>query len=264
VPGGIGPPEALTALDVATIDAFLNAQRRAIAGTRQRVESRADMIWRALPEPDRAAFRVASDGVPCPADVAESAAYRWRRAAWIAVIGGTPRAPFEVATPPETAITLQAAIGGLATIEIDALRQAFDTWWTAFQELARRTIAERVRERIEATAARVHAGPAQSPDSARRRRIANAESKMVNLHRQLDDAFRPLAPVCGACTRETGGCCTITVPLLWREADFHLLGTGSGDVPDPVAMPPGACPFLGTDGCRVASERRPYICRTFL
>ena len=52
------------------------------------------------------------------------------------------------------------------------------------------------------------------------------------------ERFRGLGPVCGACTRETGGCCSLTVPLLWREADFRLMALG-GRAPGVPGRPRG-------------------------
>jgi hypothetical protein len=94
--------------------------------------------------------------------------------------------------------------------------------------------------------------------------VREAEQRSIAIHRGLDERFRGLGPVCGACTRETGGCCSLTVPLLWREADFRLMALGETRVPGPERATPGACPFLTGEGCGLPSDRRPHICRSFL
>jgi hypothetical protein len=105
---------------------------------------------------------------------------------------------------------------------------------------------------------------ARPPSRAEIERIRAAAERAVAAQRALDVRFVPLGPVCGACTRDTGGCCSLTVPLLWREADYRLLALGPDDVPRPSDETSGACPFLGREGCRLPADRRPHICRAFL
>jgi hypothetical protein len=95
-------------------------------------------------------------------------------------------------------------------------------------------------------------------------RVRAAEARLTASHRRLDGHFVPLGPICERCTRDTGGCCSLTVPLLWREADYRLLALGGGGMPEPLDETSGACPYLGPNGCRLPSERRPHICRSFL
>jgi hypothetical protein len=95
-------------------------------------------------------------------------------------------------------------------------------------------------------------------------RVRAAAQRAVAAQGKLDRRFEQLGPVCGACTRETGGCCSLTVPLLWREADYRLLAIGSAELPEPSDATVGACPFLGLEGCRLPADRRPHICRSFL
>jgi hypothetical protein len=268
----------------ASVEAFLQFQRQAVAGARYAVELDADATWSALEDSRRATFR---SSVASRAHEADEIAL-WRRAWWLHAIGGRPRAPFEIATPME-----------LATLLVDALRvtlapgappaelpREIDAWWTALTVESRARIAAYTNDRVAGAGRRLRqegvlpGGQPAIPDKEESRRgkrrgrrppsraeierVRAAGEGAVAAERALDLRFVRLGPVCGACTRETGGCCSLTVPLLWREADYRLLALGDADVPAPDPQTPGACPFLGPQGCRLPSERRPHICRTFL
>jgi len=273
----------------ATIDAYLGFQRAAVAAARREMEEVGTAFWERLSEAERAQFASAAGE---PADV-EGA---WRRVFWLYAIGGKARAPFEVGIRPEMASTLMAALGPLR-LPVE-LPQEVDRWWRALLERCRGRIAAYVGERVVGAGKRLAAEEvlpaAGSGFDSRRgdlegdglegdervgrrrgrgkrrasgaevRRVQGAEERVVAAHRELDHQFSELGPVCGVCTRETGGCCSLTVPLLFREPDFRLLALGGAVVPSPLAETQGQCPFLGPMGCRLPSERRPLICRSFL
>lgn len=269
----------------ASVDGFLAYQREAIATARSLVDEQAESAWSRLSAERQDRFveplvdlMIESGTVPL-----------WRRAWWLHAIGGTPRAPFETGTAPEKARRLVNALSrSLAPAGPPSeLPQQVNAWWRKLTSGCREHIVEYVAERVvgsnhrltqeglvgedrvvELAARRAPSRPprpAKRPfGEAERRRVRQAEGAMLVLHRRLDQRFAILEPVCGACTRETGGCCSLTVPLLWREADYRLLALGDADVPSPDPATAGACPFLGELGCRLPSERRPHICRSFL
>lgn len=268
----------------ATIDAYLGFQRAAVAAARREMEEVGMAFWVRLSEAERTRFAMAA-GETGDVDGA------WRRAFWLYAIGGKARAPFEIGIRPEMASTLMAALGPLRLPA--EVPQALDHWWGGLLERCRGRIAAYVRERVVGAERRLAAeGVMPAADSgfdstrsdaeggervgrrrgrgkrrasgAEVRRVRMAEERVVAAHRELDHQFSELGPVCGVCTRETGGCCSLTVPLLFREPDFRLLALGGAVVPSPVAETRGQCPFLGPTGCRLPSERRPHICRSFL
>jgi hypothetical protein len=268
----------------ASVEAFLRFQRQAVAGARYAVELDADATWSALDASRRAAFR---SSVANRAHEADETAL-WRRAWWLHAIGGRPRAPFEIATPTELAELLVHALHvtfapGAPPAELPT---EIDAWWAAITVESRARIAAYTSDRVAGAGRRLRQEgvlpggqpSARDGDALRRgkrrgrrppsraevERVRTAEERAVAAERALDLRFIRLSPVCGACTRETGGCCSLTVPLLWREADYRLLALGNADVPAPDPQTAGACPFLGPEGCRLPSERRPHICRTFL
>jgi hypothetical protein len=285
------PFERVPGNGFASVDAYLQFQRAAVGLARRAVEAEADAAWQALGASSRERFRVGSGD---PGDLAAA----WRRAWWIWAIGGRPRAPFEIGTSREHADGLIAALRPLAPPP--ELPAAVERWWRELTARARERIAGYVAARVAgsarrlaedgvmdaAEAARLAAAvpeapapteaapdPAGAPSGrpsrrgisrAQARRVRAAEQQSVAIHRALDERFRGLGPVCGACTRETGGCCSLTVPLLWREADFRLMALGRTAVPAADGATPGACPFLSLEGCGLPSERRPHICRSFL
>lgn len=265
----------------ATVDAYLRVQRAIVAIARRVVDADADSIWRDLDESARDRFDTARDGI-------DDALTAWRRAWWLHVIGGHPRAPFEIATSAERAERLLHALGAVfsaGTLPTDRPAE-FERWWRELQAETRRRISAYVAARVASAERRLAAdglrgqppvATIETPDDVeskrrRSRRVSRADRERIRLaaeravaaHRELDHLFHRLGPVCAACTQESGGCCSLTVPLLWREADFQLLAMGDAIVPEPLAETAGACPFLGPAGCRLPSERRPHICRTFL
>lgn len=266
----------------ASVEAFLQLQRQAVAGARYAVELDGDAAWSQLDEARRECFRSAVAG---HADGEPSAL--WRRAWWIHAIGGRPRAPFEIGTSAELAERLVEALRvTFAPLGPPAeLPTEIERWWVALTAESRARIGAYTAARVAGAARRLRgegvlgdgeaeAPPIEEPRRGKRgrrppsradlRRVREAADRAVAVHRSLDRRFAVLGPVCGACTRETGGCCSLTVPLLWREADYRLLALGAADVPEPDARTAGACPFLGLEGCRLPSERRPHICRSFL
>lgn len=296
-----GPP-ALPGLDeiggatFASIDAFLGFQRAAVRAARLVYEADAAAVWAGLGDGARAAFARDLGAAP------EALPDLWRRAWWLNAIGGAPRAPFEIATTAELAATLLGALrAAVPELPIDR-RDAFDAWWGRLIAAARQRIAAYTAARVAGAARRLAgenliaaesaarladsavlradpvlsrrehlAVPTDRPASSARRRgrksgrrVLDAAAEMVAAHRQLDGRFGELGAVCASCTRETGGCCSLTVPLIWREADFRLLALGGVEVPAPLDATAGACPFLGDQGCRLPAERRPHICRSFL
>ena len=262
-------PAELGGGDFATIDAFLAFQKNAVQGARQVVDRYANDYWNALDGARQQAFTDSTMDIP-PISIPVSS---WRRAWWLHTIGGQPRAPFETATNPSTAEQFRVALGdALAPVEPpDWPRRAFADWWYSFIEYCRMLIAAQVDTRIVQSRLAIAAIPlsrtansGRKANKATQDRFALAEKKAMEIHRTLDKKFESIGSVCGACTRETGGCCTLTVPLIWREADFRLLALGSGSVPVPEKETAGACPFLGTIGCRLPADRRPFICRSFL
>ncbi len=269
-----------TALHFSSIDGYLQQQRQVVASLRALYDEDATRAWHALSPVQRERFAGALGR-----DIALPER-EWNRAWWLHAIGGEPRAPFVTGLSSADGATLIAALTGALDPDGPPLdrRAAFDVWWTAMIERCRDLIARYVDERIQGARRRLidegilesdAAKAAQSPGAIRharrsrrgvgdRQRIRAADQTCVNLHRALDLRFVPLQPVCGACVRSTGGCCTITVPLIWRENDFRLLAF---DAPPPVVPDralAGACPFLGASGCRLPSDRRPHICRSFL
>jgi len=268
------------ALHFSSIDGYLQQQRQVVASLRAFYDADAARIWNALSPVQRARFAGALGR-----DVALPER-EWNRAWWLHAIGGTPRAPFVTGLSPEDGAVLFAALSAALdpAVPPSDRRAAFEAWWAALIERCRALIARYVDERIQGARRRLLdegvleadvATGTQSPGAIRharrsrrgvgdRQRIRASEQACLDLHRALDLRFRPLQPVCGACVRQTGGCCTITVPLIWRENDFRLLAfdTPAPMVPDPALA--GACPFLGASGCRLPSERRPHICRSFL
>ncbi len=275
----------ITGAEFASIDAFLQFQRAAVAGARYAVELDADAAWCALdPAAQRRFLAVVPDIV-----ARHGQAAAWRRAWWLLAIGGRPRAPFEVGTPTEQAEALIAALAAAyephepphdRTEEIDG-------WWRALTAQVRGHIARYTADRVHAARHRlavegvfgepVDAGEPttrtqrrgkkhrqHAPSRAALRRLHDADRRAVAAQRALSRRFQPLGPVCGACTRETGGCCSLTVPLLWREADYRLMALGAVEPPSPNDDTPTGCPFLGAAGCRLPAERRPHICRAFL
>ncbi|TAK24635.1 MAG: hypothetical protein EPO26_05310 [Chloroflexota bacterium] len=270
-------------LHFASIDAFLLQQREIVAEIRRVYERDADLTWESLDFASRQRFASNIEDLLVSLGGAQGA---WRRAWWLHAIGSSPRAPFETATRPEHAARL-----------VTALRQpyapgqppgdrpaALDAWWSDMTTRFRAYIARHTSLRVAAARHRLateglmdvaHATPPpsramvhQNRRSRRgatdRQRIREAESECVATHQTLDRAFAPLGPVCGACTAETGGCCSLTVPLIWREVDFRLLAMDDRPLPEPSTEIPTACPFLGETGCRLPSDRRPHICRVFL
>jgi hypothetical protein len=286
---GPSPPPGLflpiPAPTFASVDGYLAYQREAVAAVRAIFDQDADRAWEALPPEGRDRFVQALLDLM----LEHGSAALWRRAWWLHAIGGRPRAPFETGTPPEAAGRLGRALSAaLAPSPAPAdRREAVEAWWRDLLALCRWHIADHVARRVAGAGRRLAAeevlppssvdapaladGPAGRPKpprrpltDAERRRVRAAEGEMVALHRRLDGRFVPLGPVCAACTRETGGCCSLTVPLLWREADYRLMAVGGVRPPEPSAETPGQCPFLGDRGCRLPSERRPHICRSFL
>jgi hypothetical protein len=269
----------------ASVDGYLAYQREAVAGARALLDRDADLAWERTPIEGRDRFVQALLDLM----LEHGTAALWRRAWWLHAIGGRPRAPFESATPPEVAGRLVRALAAaLAPQPPPANRpEALAGWWRELIALCREHIASHVADRIAGAGLRLAAEgligaadadglaegrpavrppkpPKRPPTEAERRRMRAAETEMLRLHRRLDQRFVTLGPVCAACTRETGGCCSLTVPLLWREPDYRLLAMGGVRPPAPAAGTPGACPFLGEHGCRLPSERRPHICRSFL
>jgi hypothetical protein len=280
---GTGLP--IPAPTFASVDGFLAYQREAVASMRTLLDQDADRAWDALPIEGRDRFvQVLLDLM-----IEHGTTPLWRRAWWLHAIGGRPRAPLESGTPPERAGRLVRALASALAPEEPPIdrREAVEAWWRELLAVCREHIASHVAERVagaghrlaaegvlgpadaealaaEAALARPPKPPRRPLTEAERRRVRAAETEMVRTHRRLDERFVPLGPVCAACTRETGGCCSLTVPLLWREADFRLLAMGAVRPPRPAAETAGACPFLGDQGCRLPSERRPHICRSFL
>jgi hypothetical protein len=269
----------------ASIDAFLQFQRAAVAGARYAVELDADAAWGALdPAAQRRFVAGAEEFV---AQHGQAAA--WRRAWWLLAIGGRPRAPFEIGTPTEQAAALMAALAA-AFEPHDPPRdrtEEIENWWRALTAQVRAHIARYTAERVHAarrrlavegvfgepivadeppTRARSHGKRHRqhSPSRTAIRRLHDADRRAVAAQQALSRRFEPLGPVCGACTRETGGCCSLTVPLLWREADYRLMALGAVEPPAPNDDTPTSCPFLGAAGCRLPAERRPHVCRAFL
>jgi hypothetical protein len=290
-PLGTSPPAPLGAgLPIlppafASVDGFLAYQREAVASARAVLEQDADRAWEQVPVEGRDRFVQALLDLM----VEHGTAPLWRRAWWLHAIGGRPRAPFESGTPPETAGRLiRALAAALAPSGPPADRpEAVARWWRELIALCRDHIASHVVDRVASAGQRLAAEGVLDPGDAEaladgranarppkphrrpfteaeRRRVRAAEAETVRMHRRLDERFRPLGPVCAACTKETGGCCSLTVPLLWREADYRLMAMGGVRPPAPAAETAGACPFLGDRGCRLPSERRPHICRSFL
>jgi hypothetical protein len=274
------PPPAF-----ASVDGFLAYQRAAVADGRAVIDQDADAAWQRLPPEARDRFVLPLVDLMLDAGTATL----WRRAWWLHAIGGRPRAPFETGTPPEKARRLVDALAAaLAPAEPPAaLPRTVDAWWRELISGCRDHIADYVAERVGAAAHRLSqeglldarsaealldgrtpSRPPRPPKrpfgEADRRRVREAADAMLRLHRRLDERFVSLGAICGACTRETGGCCSLTVPLLWREADYRLLALGEAVAPAPDPATAGACPFLGDLGCRLPSERRPHICRSFL
>ena len=256
--------------DVTTIDAFLGFQRNAVQVARQIVDQYANVHWRNIDAAHQQLFTDATIVLP-PLYLPINA---WRRAWWLHTIGGQPRAPFETTTSPTVADQLVAALrAAMAPIELpEKPRQAFAEWWYAFIEHCRMRIAGHVEARIAQSRSAIDsiaeekqaAKPRRKASGVTRERLADAERRAMEAHRALDKRFEILGSVCRTCTRETGGCCTLTVPLIWREADYRLLALDDGAVPLPAGETAGACPFLGTMGCRLPANRRPFICRSFL
>jgi hypothetical protein len=274
VSGALPAFDQIAGSSFATIDAFLQFQRAAVGAARRVVDGRAEAAWAALSAERRDVFGRVAVGF----DVEPAAL--WRRAWWLHAIGGRPRPPFEIGTTTEQAALLADA---LRPFEPPAeLAVELDRWWTGLLAACREHIADYTAGRVAGAARRLAEEGLLAPASdqpqaivqrhgkkrrvsdADRRRVRAAEGRLLESHRTLDVRFRMLGPVCGACTRDTGGCCSLTVPLLWREADFRLLALGGDETPRPLDETSGACPFLGLEGCRLPSERRPHICRSFL
>ncbi len=263
-------PASLDGDDIATIDAFLGFQRGAIQLARQAVDRYANDLWNALGDDRKHAFSTATSEL----SLATVQFNAWRRAWWLHVIGGHPRAPFETVTPAEMTSLLNTALR--LAMRPDGprveLQRAFLEWWASFVEYCRTRVVRHVESRITQSKAAIDAStqekviavPRRKASRATWERIRVAERQAITAHRVLGKRFELLGPVCGECTRESGGCCTLTVPLLWREADFRLLALGNDDVPEPAVDTAGACPFLGLTGCRLPADRRPFICRSFL
>jgi hypothetical protein len=273
------PFEELPGNDFATIDGFLRFQRWAVSAARGQVEALADLAWGRLADDQRTAFGEQVGDV-------ETLDVLWRRAWWLRAIGGRPRAPLEIATAPALAERLVAALGSHGPPA--SLAEDIERWWATLTERCRARVAEHTWQRVDAARARLIAeavivggveaggggvpargrgsdrGPVRRTSRADARRTRAAVERAIASHQALDKEFERLGPVCGACTRETGGCCTLTVPLLWREADFRLLALGAVAPVWPASETPGTCPFLGVEGCRLPSERRSHICRSFL
>jgi hypothetical protein len=274
------PPPAF-----ASVDGFLAYQREAVAGGRSAIDQDADAAWQRLAPEARDRFVLPLVDLMLDAGTA----ILWRRAWWLHAIGGRPRAPFETGTSPEKARRLADALAAALapTGPPTDLSRTVEAWWRELTRCCRDHIAGYVAERVGAAGYRLaQEGLLDAPTAEAlldgralsrpprppkrpvgevdRRRVRQAADAMLRLHRRLDERFASLGPVCGACTRETGGCCSLTVPLLWREADYRLLALGEAAVPAPDPATAGACPFLGDLGCRLPSERRPHICRSFL
>jgi hypothetical protein len=270
----------------ASVESFLQFQRQAVGGARYAVELDADAVWQDLSAEGRLRFETlaASLGLDQPQTAL------WRRAWWLHAIGGRARAPFEIATPTELAEALGKTLReALAPQEPPGeLSSELEVWWREITAASREQIARYTSDRVAAAARRLRTegvisdspepGATVEPEllSGRRRRarrppsrseigrVRAAAERSVAAQDKLDRRFASLGPVCGACTRETGGCCSLTVPLLWRETDYRLLALGGNALPEPSDSTAGACPFLGQDGCRLPAERRPHICRSFL
>lgn len=281
------PPPAFSG-----IDGFLAYQRAAVSSARAALDDDALAVWRELGADRRALFlsRLAheDDGLAL-----------WRRAWWLYAIGSLG-APFDAGIEPEQRGGFKRAVASAFAPHAPPpdRPRALAAWWRDVLSGCRQYIAGYVAARIASSAGRLRADGiideavraelaalalersgdnasrtrAMTPRTTRpraasrsdRRRVLEAAAEVVSAHRSLDRRFADLGSVCAACTRETGGCCSLTVPLIWREADFRLLALGGVEAPSPDEANGGSCPFLGDTGCRLPSDRRPHICRSFL